>query len=85
MKLACYADDSREPDLIGESKVDLTEVLTKGETDGKFYYVHEELNVHNISDWFTLTNKDKFAGKVYLELTFWSNVCRGTETPSAQY
>jgi len=41
MKLACYADDSREPDLIGECKVDLTEVLTKGETDGKFYDVHE--------------------------------------------
>ncbi|KAJ3514566.1 hypothetical protein NLJ89_g2306 [Agrocybe chaxingu] len=57
MKLACYADDPREPDLIGETDVDLTEVLTKGETD----------------EWFTLTNKDKFAGKVYLELTFWSN------------
>lgn len=35
MKLACYADDSREPDLIGEADVDLTEVLTKGETDGE--------------------------------------------------
>ncbi|KAF9008870.1 hypothetical protein BDQ17DRAFT_1422065 [Cyathus striatus] len=57
MKIACYADDPREPDLIGETDVDLTEVLTKGETD----------------EWFDLTNKDKFAGKVYLELTFWSN------------
>lgn len=35
MKLQCYADDPREPDLIGETVVDLTEVLTKGETDGK--------------------------------------------------
>jgi hypothetical protein len=34
MRVACYADDPREPDLIGESDVDLTEVLTKGETDG---------------------------------------------------
>ena len=34
MKLACYADDPREPELIGETDVDLTEVLTKGETDG---------------------------------------------------
>lgn len=34
MKLACYADDPREPDLIGECNVDLSEVLTKGETDG---------------------------------------------------
>jgi len=25
-------------------------------------------------EWFILTNKDKFSGKVYLELTFWSNV-----------
>ncbi|KAJ7047550.1 hypothetical protein C8F04DRAFT_1226556 [Mycena alexandri] len=57
MKVSCFADDPREPDLIGQADVDLTEVLTKGETD----------------EWFTLTNKDKFAGKVYLELTFWSN------------
>ena len=35
MKIACYADDPREPDLIGETDVDLTEVLTKGETDGR--------------------------------------------------
>ena len=35
MKLACYADDPREPELIGETEVDLTEVLTKGETDGQ--------------------------------------------------
>ncbi|KAF9452035.1 hypothetical protein P691DRAFT_276912 [Macrolepiota fuliginosa MF-IS2] len=36
MKIACYADDPREPDLIGDAEVDLTEVLTKGETDGSF-------------------------------------------------
>ncbi len=33
--LGCYADDPKEPELIGETKVDLTEVLTKGETDGE--------------------------------------------------
>lgn len=27
-----------------------------------------------MSEWFTLTNKDKYAGEVYVELTFWSNV-----------
>jgi hypothetical protein len=32
--IACFADDPKEPELIGEGKVDLTEVLTKGETDG---------------------------------------------------
>ncbi|TBU32129.1 hypothetical protein BD311DRAFT_862948 [Dichomitus squalens] len=55
MALACYAEDVREPDLIGETKVDLTEVLTKGETD----------------EWFTIMYKDKYCGEVYLELTFW--------------
>lgn len=34
MRLSCFADDPREPDLIGEANVDLTEVLTTGETDG---------------------------------------------------
>lgn len=71
MKLQCYADDPREPDLIGETVVDLTEVLTKGETD----------------EWFTLMNKDKYAGEVYIELTFWSNepppVKRITPKPAA--
>ncbi|KAJ7593496.1 hypothetical protein C8J56DRAFT_1013447 [Mycena floridula] len=57
MKLACYADHVRDPDLIGETEVDLTEVLAKGECD----------------EWYTLMAKDKFAGKVKLEMTFWSN------------
>jgi len=35
MRLQCYADDARDPDFIGETLVDLTEALTKGETDGK--------------------------------------------------
>ena len=39
MKVACFADDPREPDFIGEADVDLTEVLTKGETDGKIKLV----------------------------------------------
>lgn len=34
MSVSCYADDLREPELIGEGTVDLTEALTKGETDG---------------------------------------------------
>lgn len=35
MRLLCYADDPREPELIGETAVDLAEVLSKGETDGE--------------------------------------------------
>jgi hypothetical protein len=26
------------------------------------------------TEWFALSAKDKYAGEVYLELTFWSNV-----------
>jgi neural Wiskott-Aldrich syndrome protein len=36
MAVACYAEDMREPDFIGETRVNLIEVLTKGETDGKY-------------------------------------------------
>src|ERR1700722_7347345 len=32
-------------------------------------------------EWFTLTNKDKYCGEVYLELTFWSNVGAYSPTP----
>ena len=40
MAIACFADDPREPDLIGEAMVDLTEVLTKGETDGTYIHLY---------------------------------------------
>jgi hypothetical protein len=75
MKIQCFADDPREPDLIGETMVDLTEVLTKGETDGKCL-TDNFLSLLTClrTEWFTLMNKDKYCGEVYLELTFWSNV-----------
>ncbi|PSR73617.1 hypothetical protein PHLCEN_2v10536 [Hermanssonia centrifuga] len=66
MIVACYAEDVREPDFIGETKVDLTEVLTKGETD----------------QWYTLMNKGKYCGEVFLELTFWSNEPPPVRNPS---
>lgn len=77
MKLSCFADDAREPDLIGEADVDLTEVLTKGETDGAYcvFLCFYSIVTHLVCvEWFDLQSKGKFAGKVYLELTFWSNV-----------
>ena len=84
MKVACFADDPREPDFIGEADVDLTEALTKGETDGKCA-THFSASVCSYcilsSEWFNLSNKEKFAGKVYLELTFWSNVSSQQELP----
>ena len=41
LKISCYAQDVKEPDLIGDTHVDLTEVLTKGETDGACRSVFE--------------------------------------------
>jgi hypothetical protein len=70
MALACFAAD-KEPELVGETMVDLTEVLTKGETDGTFPSLSSR-SAHSyfITEWFTLLNKDKYCGEVYLELTF---------------
>ncbi|KAJ4472297.1 hypothetical protein J3R30DRAFT_1064333 [Lentinula aciculospora] len=77
MKLAAYADDAREPDLIGEGLVDLEEVITKGESDGTSFNSRLRLTVTKLtirpSEWYTLTYKDRFAGKVYLEMTLYSN------------
>jgi len=42
MRLLCYADDPREPELIGEAVVDLSEALKKGETDGQSLVNHPE-------------------------------------------
>ncbi|CAD6899520.1 unnamed protein product [Tilletia laevis] len=55
MKVACYADDQREPEFIGEGVVDLTETLKSGEFD----------------EWVPLQAKDRYAGEVYLELTYY--------------
>jgi hypothetical protein len=35
MRVACYADDAKEPELIGECVVAIDEVLRKGEVDGE--------------------------------------------------
>lgn len=35
MKVACYADDAKEPELIGEVVVPIEEALKKGEVDGE--------------------------------------------------
>ena len=35
MKVACFADDAKEPELIGEVTVPIDEVLKLGEVDGE--------------------------------------------------
>ncbi|KAI3486703.1 hypothetical protein L1887_49653 [Cichorium endivia] len=57
LKVACYADDSKEPEFIGDGIVDLTDTLKTGEFD----------------EWVTIKAKDRYAGEVYLELTFYSS------------
>ena len=37
MIITCYADDAKEPDLIGECVVPIEEVLKKGEVDGECF------------------------------------------------
>ncbi|KAL0247296.1 hypothetical protein I308_104332 [Cryptococcus tetragattii IND107] len=57
MKIACYADDAKEPELIGDCVVSLEDVLKRGEVD----------------DWYDFQYKEKYSGEIYLELTFFSN------------
>ncbi|WVN86238.1 uncharacterized protein L203_101399 [Cryptococcus depauperatus CBS 7841] len=57
MKISCYADDAKEPELVGECVVSIEEVLKKGEVD----------------EWYEFLYKDKYSGELYLELTFFSN------------
>ncbi|KAI9247831.1 C2 domain-containing protein [Sporodiniella umbellata] len=51
-----FDEDSKREDLISEGEVDLTKVLEEGEID----------------DWFPLQYRGRPAGKIYLELTFYS-------------
>ncbi|KAG9284031.1 hypothetical protein G9A89_022805 [Geosiphon pyriformis] len=55
MKIQVYNEDKREHDLIGETVVELDEVLKKGEWD----------------DWFLLKFRNKDAGEIFLEMTFY--------------
>ncbi|WWD19239.1 hypothetical protein CI109_103697 [Kwoniella shandongensis] len=57
LKVTCYADDPKEPELIGECVVNFEEALKKGEVD----------------EWYDFTHKDKYSGEIYLEMTFYSN------------
>ncbi|BFZ65370.1 hypothetical protein YB2330_006536 [Saitoella coloradoensis] len=56
MKLSVFNDDSKSPDLVGDTVVDLKETLRKGEFD----------------DWVELKYKERYAGEIYLEMTFYS-------------
>ncbi|GAA5958948.1 hypothetical protein JCM3765_000781 [Sporobolomyces pararoseus] len=57
LKLACWADDNRDPRLIGEGELNIEDTIRKGKFD----------------DWVQLERKGRYAGEVYLELTWYSN------------
>ncbi|KAI5450725.1 hypothetical protein NCC49_002734 [Naganishia albida] len=57
MVVSVFADDPKEPKLVGETVVDLTTVFEKCEHD----------------DMFQLKYKDMFAGEIYLEMTYFIN------------
>jgi hypothetical protein len=74
MKVSCFADDAKEPELIGEVTVPIDEVLKLGEVDGKLWLSFWKRGRKLIIEWYEFSFKDKYSGEVYLELTFYSNV-----------
>lgn len=83
MKVACFADDAKEPELIGDCVVSLEDVLKKGEVDGEYLAHLHQRRADPIADWYDFQYKEKYSGEIYLELTFFSNV-RLTSSLTAQ-
>lgn len=55
LKISIFNEDSKAPDLIGDCAIDLTDLYRK----------------HEFDSWFDLKYKEKPAGEVYAELTFY--------------
>lgn len=55
LKLSVFNEDSKTPDLIGDCAIDLTDLYKN----------------HEFDSWFDLKYKDKPAGELYAELTFY--------------
>mgnify|MGYP000627958356 CR=1 FL=1 len=87
LKVSCYADDVRDPEIIGEGIVDLSTTFKTGEFDGELWSLSLALPLPNVpsfrpSEWVTIKAKDRYAGEVYLELTFYSAVSSGDHSVS---
>ncbi|BGP41546.1 hypothetical protein JCM10450v2_005594 [Rhodotorula kratochvilovae] len=65
LRIACWADDARDPKLIGEGELDFDGTIKTGKFD----------------DWVKLERKGRYAGEVYLELTWYSNEPRPAQSP----
>lgn len=55
LKISIFNEDSKIPDLIGDCTIDLTDLYKR----------------HEYDNWFDLKYKDKPAGEIYAELTFY--------------
>ena len=58
MKVVCYADDPKEPEMIGECVINIDEVLKKGEIDGEYPCICRVFTL----DWYEFNYKEKYAG-----------------------
>lgn len=75
MVVSVFADDPKDPKLVGETVVDLTTVFEKCEHDGMSRSKCSELILILLSlDMFELKYKNMFAGEIYLEMTYFINV-----------
>ena len=82
MYVQLYDEDAKREDLISEGTVDLATVIKDGEQDGKntkkITKKRETRSICSFSDpfpcldWFQLTYKNRKAGEIYLEITFYS-------------
>lgn len=78
MVISVFADDPKEPKLVGETVVDLTTVFEKCEHDGEWRLLcaYSPSTKANLADMFELKYKEMFAGEIYLEMTYFINVSR---------
>ncbi len=84
LRLAVYADDHKDPHLIGDALLELEETIKKGSFDGKHSARTSPVRTAQRADpasspradWVPLELKNRSAGEIYLELTWYHNVSR---------
>jgi hypothetical protein len=77
LRIACWADDARDPKLIGEGELDIEQTIKAGTFDRKFLSLFLFLSTTQFppsAEWVKLERKARYAGEIYLELTWYSNV-----------
>ncbi|KAH9481480.1 hypothetical protein JR316_0006007 [Psilocybe cubensis] len=70
LEVACYSQEPRSEDLMGQGFVDISETLRTGEFDGE-----------NLIDWVPLEVDGVQRGELYLEMTYYANKAAPTGPP----